>query len=419
MEWQISNATLINAGEDIKRTSGFSIHGNTIQTISGLKEGEAIPAPPPKDILNINLHGLFVFPGLTNAHDNLLATYHIFHGANKPYTNWLAWDNELKSSVLFRERMLLEPADLYQLGSYRNILSGVTNVSDHIPHNIHRPFQKNSLVRLLSDFGLSHSLSSYALQWGRGIVNEYKYACENNLPYILHIAEGFDEESRESLTRLEELGALGPNTVLVHGLALSPTDLDKIAKAGSHIVWCPVSNMHIYEKTTPIREALERSINVCLGSDAAMYGSQNLLQDMRFAKEYYQKKYNTELDEGILLKMATVNACDALRLKQCGRLQAGSQADFFVLRGKYAQDPLRSLYEAELSEISLVVCDGLAIYGTEAFEPLFTSQGSLLERFKLSGQKRIIRKLDGHVNLSTLMQKVANNIFDFFPVSSN
>ena len=158
------------------------------------------------------------------------------------------------------------------------------------PRHVYQPFIERVLPRLLKDFGISHSLSSYSLEWGRGVRQEYEYAVSNDLPYIIQIAEGFDEESHSSLVKLDEMGALGEHTVLVHGLSLSLHDLDRIAKVGAHLVWCPVSNYHLYQNTAPIKESLERDISICLGSNGAMYGSTNLLHDISFCQKVLPRK---------------------------------------------------------------------------------------------------------------------------------
>ena len=295
MEWQISNANLVYAGvnsrnDGVKVDISRNLHIKNGRILKVLDAEETIP-----DLATVNLNGLLAYPSFFNAHDTLLASYYPFVPKNNPsfgaeieespYTNWLTWDNDIKTSAIFNQRMLLSTAELYQLGSYRNILSGVTQVVDHIPHHVRKPFQDQILPASLDDFGISHSACSYALEWGDGIRKEYEKAIEHDLPFIVHIAEGFDKESQNSLTILKEAGALGSHTVLVHGLSLSLDDLDQIASAQAHLVWCPVSNWYIYKKIAPIKEALERGINVCLGSDAAMYGSKNLLEDINMAEK--------------------------------------------------------------------------------------------------------------------------------------
>lgn len=223
---------------------------------------------------------------------------------------------------------------------------------------------------------------------GRRRAPEYERAAAEDLPYIVHIAEGFDPESKASLAQLDAQGGLGEHTVLVHGLALSDQDLDRIAEAGASLVWCPASNAKIYDQTLPIQKVLERGINVCLGSDAAMYGSANVLEDIAAAARALESA--GILDGALLTAMVTSNAARAFRWKDRGRLRNGGTADFLVLRGKDPSDPHRALASAELSEVFLVVRDGRPVYGDESLEKVFTEAGVIFDRLNIGGSPKIV-----------------------------
>ena len=87
-----------------------------------------------------------MLPGLIDCHDHLLGTYLPRVGDRKPYLNWLVWDNDLKASPIYAEMQQIESADLYLLGEYRHLISGVTSVQDHIPHFVQDMFKKDSDV---------------------------------------------------------------------------------------------------------------------------------------------------------------------------------------------------------------------------------------------------------------------------------
>jgi cytosine/adenosine deaminase-related metal-dependent hydrolase len=195
--------------------------------------------------------------------------------------------------------------------------------------------------------------------------------------------------------------------VLVHGLALSEEDLDLIAKRQASLVWCPVSNEYLYSRTLPIAAALERGINVCLGADAAMFGSPNLLADLSRAAAILGADHRPET----LLAMATTNAARALRLKT-GALKPGLPADFFVLQGKHPQDPYRSLCAASLKEIYLVVRDGKPLYGAESTEQIFTEMGLLFDRISVDGTKKIV--VTGIKKLLENIQATVGRSEDFY-----
>jgi cytosine/adenosine deaminase-related metal-dependent hydrolase len=398
-QWQITNGWIPGYDE---RPVSVQIEGQRIVRI--------VTGPGTAEI-SVDLHGLAILPAFINGHDNLLATYLPFQGRNWPHPTWLSWDNEIKSSSLFAERMLVSPEDLYLLGAYRNILSGSVFVVDHIPDFVRRPFENELPVRLLSDFGIAHSVGAYALNWGRGIRAEYEFAVEHDLPFILHIAEGFDRESRQSLRQLDEVGALGENTVLVHGLSLSDHDLDRIAAAGAHLVWCPASNRFIYNARPPIEKALSRKINVCLGTDSAMAGGEGMLQSLKTVMDELPS-----LDPLDLLAMATVNARKAFRLKDRGTLGAGQYADL-VIFNRRPTDNLKELIKTlELEDLFLVVREGLPVYGDASLEKLFQALSVPTDRISVHRTEKLVQK--GMLDLlrRIRMQTDREISFPFLPV---
>jgi hypothetical protein len=106
------------------------------------------------------------------------------------------------------------------------------------------------------------------------------------VPFVLHLAEGTDDEARGELPRLEALGCLKPNTVIVHGVAIDGDGWRRVARAGAGLVWCPASNDFLFGRSVPIRSLLdedERSgsngdcghVNVALGTDSRVTGSRD------------------------------------------------------------------------------------------------------------------------------------------------
>lgn len=397
--WQITNGWI--PGYDERPVSVQIVDERISRIISGPATAE----------ISVDLHGLAILPAFINGHDNLLATYLPFQGRNWPHLTWLSWDNEIKASSLFAERMLISPEDLYQLGAYRNILWGAVFVVDHIPDFVRRPFEKELPVRLLSDFGIAHSVGAYALNWGRGIRAEYEYAVERGLPFIIHIAEGFDRDSKQSLRQLDEMGALGENTVLVHGLSLSDHDLDRIAAAGAHLVWCPSSNRFIYNARPPIEKALSRGINVCLGTDSAMAGGSGMLQSLKSAMEELPA-----LDPLDLLAMATVNASLAFRLKDRGALGVGQWADL-VIFNRRPTDSLKEIIQTlELEDLFLVVREGIPVYGDASLEKLFQALSVQTDRIPVHRTEKLVQK--GMLDLLRRIRMQAGKeiSFPFLPI---
>jgi cytosine/adenosine deaminase-related metal-dependent hydrolase len=407
-EWEISNANLILPGE-ISGPVDLCISSGRITGISG-------PSAPLPDLLHLNLHGLALFPTLINAHDSLLATYDSVRGAGWPYLNWLAFDVDVKSSVAFKERLLIDAESLYLLGAYKNLLGGSVYVIDHIPDFVRAPFVNNLPVSILEDYGIAHSHCSYSLGWGAGTATEYTRAQKENLPFITHIAEGYDPESQNSLGRLYEEGGLGDRSVLIHGLSLSDRDLDRIADAGASIVWCPTANMQVYNECAPVRAILERGINLCIGTDSAMTGSADMLSELRAAASIYRQRFGEELEPERIFEMATRNAAKAFRMTSVGSIGKGMAADFFVLKNSPGRNPHEALLDANQRDIYLLVHNGVPLYGDSDLSEFFELCGVPYDTILVHGEEKIVVK-----GLEALLKGIGLNVgyekhFSFLPV---
>ena len=331
----------------------------------------------------------FLFPALINIHDHLFGTYYPKIG-NGPYICWLPWDYDLKSSPIYEERNKNSAYEIYLLGSYKNLISGVTTVQDHIPHKVNDPFIEKLPIRVIKDYTLSHEVSVYDLKWGDGINVEYKKAVENDIPYITHVEEGFDIESLRGIEILEDHGALSEHTILIHGIGFNENDIKLVAKRNANFVWCPGSNMFMFNRTAKIKDILKEGINVSIGTDSPSSGEINILEEIRFAKKVYYEMYGEELDDKEIVRMITVNPAKALRMqKDLGSIEKGKKADLLLI-SKTDNNPYSSLVNAKLSDIALVIMEGKPIYGDENFAELFNALEVDHERINIEGKNKLI-----------------------------
>jgi 5-methylthioadenosine/S-adenosylhomocysteine deaminase len=280
-KWALEVDTLITPDKEVEK--------KTVVINNGYIE-EIIPIRSNNSKITLQIEDAVLSPGLINSHDHLLGTYYPKVG-NGPYENWLPWDNDLKSAEVYNERQQIQNRDLYLLGGYRNLVSGVTSVQDHIPHFVQEPYLDLLPTKVISDYALAHSITSFALNWGDGIENEYKKAEAEGIPFITHIAEGFDSETIRDLDTLIKKNGLGPNSVLIHGIAFDDHDIERIAKAGASVVWCGDSNMFMFDKTAQIKPMLDAGVNVCIGTDSPMSGGLNLLEELRYDRKIYPELF--------------------------------------------------------------------------------------------------------------------------------
>ncbi len=387
-EFSLSAIDIVTPGE-IKADSSIRIADGKIADFSRSK------------IKNFDMGGsCTLFPGIVNSHDHLFGTYYPKIGEGN-YVCWLPWDYDLKASEIYQERNKNTALDIYLLGAYKNLISGVTTVHDHIPHQVNEPHIDKLPIRVLTKYSLSHECSSYDLKWGDGIDIEYKRAVNNNIPFVTHIEEGWDTESLRGIDILLEHKALSEYTVLIHGIGFSEHDIGQVAKKRANFIWCPGSNMFMFEKTAKIKEILEAGINTSIGTDSPATGELNILKEIRFGKEIYRKLYNEDLPDEQIVRMITVNPAKAFRVQDVlGSIEKGKTGDLLVVRGR-RNDPHALLVNATLKDIALVFLEGKPIYGDDDFDEVFGELGSDFSKIKIEGKNKLIIG-----NPSALMEKI-------------
>jgi hypothetical protein len=275
------------------------------------------------------------------------------------------------------------------MGCFRHLICGVTSVQDHIPHFVQDMFKEGMPIRIIDDYTVAHSITSFALKWGDTVENEHSLAAEKNVPFITHCSEGYDEETIRSVEVLNEKNALSKNTVLIHGIAFSPSDLNLLSRKSCNVVWCPASNIYMFEKTAPIKELLENKINVCLGTDSPMSGSINMFEEIYMAKKYYEQAYGEQLPDKEIVDMLTKNPAKAFSLHNLGKIEEGKTADLVIINGDPA-DPYKSLVNMNYEDIMLVVIDGKPKFGDEIFIPLFEALDISFQKIRVDSYKKII-----------------------------
>jgi 5-methylthioadenosine/S-adenosylhomocysteine deaminase len=336
------------------------------------------------------LSGSYIlFPALINPHDHLFGTYYPKIG-DGPYICWLPWDYDLKESEVYKERNKNSPLDVYLFGAYKNLISGVTTVHDHIPHEVNDQYIDELPIRVIKEYSLAHESSVYDLKWGDGIDVEYKRAVEKNLPFVTHIEEGFDEESLSGIDTLEAHQALSDHTVLIHGIGFSQKDIKLVAKRKANFIWCPGSNMFMFNRTAKVKEILEAGVNVSIGTDSPATGELNILDEIRFGKKVYRDMYDEELSDELIVQMITTNPAKAFRIdKELGSLEKGKKGDLLIISGD-PKKPYRSLVNAALKDIALVIMEGKPLYGDVQFEEIFGNFKEKYTKVTIDGTEKFI-----------------------------
>lgn len=334
------------------------LEGELISQI--LARGETPGRPPDVDL---NLEGYLIFPGLINAHDHLIEA---FPGPTptRTFAAWHEWEADVKASPTFRHLQRLSAADLYTLGMYRNVLSGVTLVVDHFPREVRATFQGNPLVSLLEHFFLAHSVSAHRLQWGQGIQEEFAQA-RGILPFILHVGEGTTQELQEECESLNRLGALGENTVLVNPIGLQPAQIEVVAARRASLIWCPCSCQNVFGAHPPLQAAHQAGIRIALGTDRALTHPGTLFDDLRLARRYNQDHLGGIFTDTDLVRMVTSRPAEILGVgKGFGAITPGQAANLLVFPASEGS-PFDSFFALTPGRLSMVIHRGGMVFGDE------------------------------------------------------
>jgi 5-methylthioadenosine/S-adenosylhomocysteine deaminase len=130
---------------------------------------------------------------------------------------------------------------------------------------------------------------------------------------------------------LESLGVLAARPLLIHCVRVDAGDLSIIAKAGSPVAHCPISNAKLGHGIAPLLEILAAGIDVGLGSDSvASNNRMDLLDEARAALLFQRARVATHeaLSAADVLELATLGGACALGLeREVGSLEVGKAAD--------------------------------------------------------------------------------------------
>jgi len=355
--------------------------------------------PKPHDTV-VDLRGAIVLPGLINAHDHLELNHYGRLKSRDRYENASAWIDDMRPQLsadpTIRNGRAHPLVERLFIGGLKNLLAGVTTVAHHNP--FYPEMRRTMAVRVVRRYGWAHSFLLERQPAGAhgepgGDVARRCQATPSDTPFVIHLAEGVDEEARGELSRLEALGCLKANTVIVHGVAIDGDGWRRVARAGAGLVWCPASNDFLFGRSVPVRDLIDDGdragghgscarVNIALGTDSRVTGSRDLLDELRAAREA------APVSAAELFQMVTTGAAALLRQQRPGRIAVGGPADLVVIP-PFAAEPADALLKTTRRDVRLVMIGGRPLVGDPDLAAVFRARRVKLRPLRVDAAPKL------------------------------
>lgn len=387
----IGDGSLIEGGVVVTVDDDFTVHDpGWIQVLGdrivGLGPGVAPEAVRQSVEQTIDASGSLVMPGMINAHTHLFQTFFRGLADDKPLLEWLKqciWPGAVH---LDRDSARLAA----QVGLVENLRTGATSVVDHqyvhIDDQIDQAVCEAAdelgirlrLARGWADRNYHPELSESGetvveratqlrdgwkdhprirvelaplIPWGcsdEAMRLTVDQAREWGVGTHIHCAEtqvevemSLEERGLRHIHWLDSLGALGPDLQLAHGVWLDDEELDLIAKSGSIVVHCPVSNMYLASGVARILDMKKRGITVALASDGPGSNNRQDMFEVLKSTVLLQKVHHLDavaLQPEDVVTMACRGGARAFgtpdevgTADELGRLEVGAKADLVIV----------------------------------------------------------------------------------------
>jgi formiminoglutamate deiminase len=199
-------------------------------------------------------------------------------------------------------------------------------------------------------------------------------ADEHGWPLHAHVSEQQAENQaclaaygKTPVQLLDEAGALGPRTSLVHVTHLGLDDVDLVGRAGAYSCFCPSTERDLGDGIGPSRELRQAGSRLTLGSDS--HAVVDLVEEMRAVEmdERLRTEERGHWTAPDLLTAATTDGHASLGWPDAGRIEPGAIADLvtFDLDSVRTAGTGRSLeslvFTATAADVTHVVAGGRVV----------------------------------------------------------
>jgi hypothetical protein len=334
--------------------------------------------PDMPDAVTINTEGIIV-PGFVDLHNHVPWNALPRWRSGRTFTNRDQWAAAPEYRQAVAGPFVLASAssicDMNAWGELRALVGGTTSImaTQQLAciHGLVRNLDYNSGFYGTTELDREHIFNVLRLPPANDPVARATFAGAArffiaNASYeglAMHVAEGTDDAAEEEFAFLRSQSLLNPKGVLIHGISLSPSDFQEMARTGTALVWSPRSNLELYGTTTDIRAALDAGVEITLAPDWAITGSSNMLDELATASRWNREQMGARLTDRQLVEMATSAPAHAAAVDdEVGAIRPGLRADVLVLRGDRNQ-PYRTVIDARPPDVQVVLIAGVPLYG--------------------------------------------------------
>ena len=182
---------------------------------------------------------------------------------------------------------------------------------------------------------------------------------------------------------LYDLGLFEQKTIAAHCVWLTDEDLEILKENNVTMVHNPTSNLKLASGIAPVPKAIEKGVNVILGTDGASSNNNlNLIEEINLAALIHKGVNQNPLlvSAKDCLKMATVNGAKALDRNDIGVIKEGAKADLVLIDlDKSHLLPMHNIvsalaYSVQGSDVCLTMVDGKILYENGEFKTIDKEQ---------------------------------------------
>ena len=343
----------------------------------------------------IDFDNAIVFPGIINSHDHL--EFNLFPSlGNKIYNNYIEWGEDIhKVNKDQIEAILHIPIQLrYKWGIYKNLFSGITTV---FQHGKILNYNQKEIIDVYNGGKIFHSVRL-----------EKYWKLLINLPgferAVIHIGEGNDNSSQEEIKTLIKWNYFKKKIIGIHAIALGKEDANNFEA----IIWCPVSNYFLFDKTANVNE-LKKETKILFGTDSTVSANGNIWDHLRFAR-----KLNL-IDDKDLFGSLTATPAGVWNLELLGKIKENYSADLVVAENKLSST-WDSFFSLNPQDIILILKQGKIVLWDKSIKDQLNfpdNEMKLFTKIVLPGGriKYLLGNLKGLIN--SIQRYNTNILFPF------